>query len=481
MESKLTILGLTLATVVFYLLVNRIITERQHAATAARLNCQPPTRLRHRVPFGLDLLWELFKADRQKVVPDYLKERFARAGVSTFSYQNLNTTTIFTIDPKNLQAILSSQFQDFSLGTTRRANFLPFLGHGIFTEDGEAWERSRAMLRPHFSRSQISDLTLEEVHVQNIISVLPLDEFGWTAQVDLQVLFFRLTLDSATEFLWGKSVNSQSSTLGGNIKTSTLGGVVNEIQFGKAFDACSKSLANRARMNDAYWLLDGKEFKNNCKTTHQFVDHFVEIAMKEGLQDTSNGEKSTFLDSLLKQTSDRDTIRSELINILLAGRDTTAGFLGWLFHSLVRHQDVYSKLRDVILKDFGSYEHPKNFDLHKLKDCQYLQYCLNETLRLFPPVPANTRQALRDTTIPRGGGPDGMSKVFVHKNQQVNYTVYALHRRKDLWGSDADDFKPERWAGKKYGWEFLPFNGGPRICLGRKCRSEMFFSIQADD
>lgn len=78
------------------------------------------------------------------------------------------------------------------------------------------------------------------------------------------------------------------------------------------------------------------------------------------------------------------------------------------------------------------------------------------------------RQTLKDTTLPRGGGPDGKSKVFVRKDQQVNYTVYALHRMKDLWGSDEDEFKPERWMGRKLCWEYLPFNGGPRVCLGRE-------------
>lgn len=471
MESKFVIFGLACATFAFCVTVNKLIQDRKHAATAARLGCQPPPRLRHRVPFGLDLIYELFRADRKKVLPEYLKERFAHAGASTYSYQSLNTTAIFTIDPNNLQAILSTQFQDFSLGTTRRANFLPFLGHGIFTEDGDEWKQSRAMLRPHFVRSQISDLRLEETHVQSMIRALPLDESGWTAQVDLQALFFQLTLDLATSFLWGKSVNSQNTVLGGDTTTSSLGGAVDVIQFGKAFDTCSKWLANRARMHDAYWLLDGKEFRESCKITRRFVDHFVETAMRERSQNTTNEKKRTFLDSLLEQTSDRIKIRSELINILLAGRDTTAGLLGWLFYILVRHQDVYSKLRNIILEEFGSHEHPKEICLSKLNDCQYLQNCLNETLRLFPPVPANTRQAIRDTTIPRGGGPDGMGKVFVRKNQKVNYTVYALHRSKDLWGPDADAFKPERWAGRKCGWEYLPFNGGPRVCLGRTCHS----------
>lgn len=61
-----------------------------------------------------------------------------------------------------------------------------------------------------------------------------------------------------------------------------------------------------------------------------------------------------------------------------------------------------------------------------------------------------------------------MSPLYIKKNQEVNYTVHVMHRRKDIWGKDANEFRPERWEGKKVGWEFLPFNGGPRICLGQQ-------------
>lgn len=75
---------------------------------------------------------------------------------------------------------------------------------------------------------------------------------------------------------------------------------------------------------------------------------------------------------------------------------------------------------------------------------------------------------MRNTVLPRGGGADGLSPVFIPKGQRVDYTCYAMHRRKDLYGEDADAFRPERWGeGAGRGWEFLPFNGGPRICLGR--------------
>lgn len=67
-----------------------------------------------------------------------------------------------------------------------------------------------------------------------------------------------------------------------------------------------------------------------------------------------------------------------------------------------------------------------------------------------------------------GGGPEGKDPVFVPKGDIVVYTPYAMHRRKDFYGEDADDFKPERWETLRPGWEYLPFNGGPRICLGQQ-------------
>lgn len=74
------------------------------------------------------------------------------------------------------------------------------------------------------------------------------------------------------------------------------------------------------------------------------------------------------------------------------------------------------------------------------------------------------------TTLPTGGGEDGKSPILVRRGEAVGYCVYAMHRRKDLYGPDAEDFRPERWEGSSLnniGWGYLPFNGGPRVCLGQ--------------
>lgn len=76
--------------------------------------------------------------------------------------------------------------------------------------------------------------------------------------------------------------------------------------------------------------------------------------------------------------------------------------------------------------------------------------------------------ANKDTVLPVGGGPDGNSPLFVAKNNVVMYSVFAMHRREELFGPDALEFRPERWESLRPGWEYLPFNGGPRICPGQK-------------
>lgn len=83
-------------------------------------------------------------------------------------------------------------------------------------------------------------------------------------------------------------------------------------------------------------------------------------------------------------------------------------------------------------------------------------------------MPTNARYATKGTSLPCGGGTDGQSTVYIKKGRAVLYNVHMLHRREDVWGKDAGGFKPERWEARRSGWEYLPFNGGPRICIGQQ-------------
>ncbi|KAI1529187.1 CypX, Cytochrome P450 [Pyrenophora tritici-repentis] len=464
---------------IIYRIVASIITSHRHAANARRLGCLPAPKFNDQMPldiFNIRTAARISKADKERRVPQYIQSRVHNAcevegkTVSTFYANFMGSEGIFTVEPRNIQAILATQFKDFGLGELRNESFSPLLGRGIFSSDGEQWSHARALLRPQFARDQVGDLNLNEKHMQHMMRALPINSNGWTDVTDIQRLFFRLTLDSATEFLFGASVDSQLAALPG-YTSSKAPGPVSEGEFAVSFDQAQSTIAAGTRLGIGYWLTYDKQFKKNCKQCHTFIDFHVErvLSGKKTNQKTASGkEKYVFLDALAEATRDPAELRFQSISILLAGRDTTASLLSYVFMLLSQHTDIYQKLRAVVTQQFGTYSKPQNLSFEKLKSCNYLQWVMSETLRLYPVVPFDTRCALRDTTLPVGGGPDGTAPVYLKKGMHMDYSVYVMHRRKDLWGEDAGEFRPERFEGRKGGWEFLPFNGGPRICMGQQ-------------
>ncbi len=205
---------------------------------------------------------------------------------------------------------------------------------------------------------------------------------------------------------------------------------------------------------------------------HSFADAIIqEFTLQKSIdvekpaksENLSGKERYVFLHELMKQTQEPDRIRSELLNILLAGRDTTSSLLSNTWFTLARRPDLWARLRAEVDELHG--ERPT---YAQIKDIKYLRWVLNECLRLMPVVPANARVAVRDAVLPIGGGADGKDPAFVPKGSLVLYHLWTLHRRRDLFGEDADVFKPERWETLRPGWGYLPFNGGPRICVGQE-------------
>jgi cytochrome P450 len=277
-------------------------------------------------------------------------------------------------------------------------------------------------------------------------------------------LFYRLTMDSSTEFFFGESSHSLMAE-----QESA------EARFVGAFDRGQHYVGQRASMGPYYWLKTNAQFRKDCRTVHDWTDACVDRALRRYNERQKrdkgdiegDGGQYIFLDELIAQTQDRVALRSQLLNVLIAGRDTTAGLMSWVFLHLSRRPEYFQELRTALIDTFGTYEEPRDITFATLKACKPLQNLLKETLRLHPGVPTNIRQALKDTTLPTGGGPSGTLPLFVPKDSQVFYNVYWMHRDKTYWGDDADDFKPERWETVKPSCEYLPFNGGPRICLGQ--------------
>jgi len=308
---------------IYQIIVNVKRNNQLENELVSRHHCKDPVRLYYKWPLALDLLVEAFKADQAGAILGFFLSIVERTG-PTFEQILLGSRGIDTADPKNLEAVLSTQFEEFGLGA-RSDNFRALLGHGIFTQDGAPWRSSRDLLKPQFMETRskaFADIQEEVERFVLKIKALP------TGVVDLQPQFFRLTLDTTMAVLFGRSLGN-----------SRVRGRGDEIAFAKAFDHAQHQLARRGRLGDLYWLIDGKDFRQSCKTVHSFVDNIVAEALDEtqlGALGEGSTERYVFLKALISKTRDPIALRDQLVNVLLAGRDTTACLLSWTLY--VQHR-----------------------------------------------------------------------------------------------------------------------------------------------
>jgi cytochrome P450 len=233
----------------------------------------------------------------------------------------------------------------------------------------------------------------------------------------------------------------------------------------------------RARAGPLQQFVPLGSFRRGLKVINRLCETYIDRALRlsaaELASQTKADEGYTFLHELASFTRDRTVIRDQLVAILLAGRDTTAATLSWTLYELSRHPAAVRRLRDEILATVGPTRTPAYADL---KGMRYLQNIMNETLRLYPVVPFNVRLALRDCTLPRGGGPDGDQPVPVLKDTPIAYSTIIMQRCANLYpptGGEGlappDKWSPERWqTWQPRPWQYIPFNGGPRICIGQQ-------------
>jgi cytochrome P450 len=206
---------------------------------------------------------------------------------------------------------------DWGFGKRREITF-PMFGDGIFTQEGPAWKHSRELLRPQFLHCQYDDMTVFGEAVEDLFNALP--EKG---VVDLQPWFYKLTLDTTTAFLFGESVRSLLEF----DKEGT--DKVGEENFAGAFNTAQGYIQSRFRLGEFYWLAGGKKFQDCCRLVNKFADQLIDRNVNRGGKEEGSG-RYVFLDTVAENVPDRDALRGQTVNILAAGRDTTATLLSWL-------------------------------------------------------------------------------------------------------------------------------------------------------
>lgn len=206
----------------------------------------------------------------------------------------------------DLKAIL-----DFHLGPRNKA-MMAMIGEGIFTQDGPAWKHSRELLRRQFVRMQYQNLEGFREHVENLVDAVG----NAPGLVDLQPYFYRLTLNTTIAMILGQSVDSFNHEIGD--------------LFSKAFNKASLVTATRVRLGDLYFIYAPKGFFTACKTVKQYTDQFVKDALQQDRGNAETSDRYTFLNDLQKEHQDVSLVRDQVINVLIAGRDTTAATMSYV-------------------------------------------------------------------------------------------------------------------------------------------------------
>ncbi|TFK72863.1 cytochrome P450 [Pluteus cervinus] len=427
---------------------------------------------------GLNILKMLVKQS-EVLYPSNLYGDLPEKYGTFFHIRLMLQDTIVTMEPSHIKAVLALQFDNFQKGPVFTKNFRPLLGNGIFNADGDIWKFHRGLTRPFFARNRITDFDIFERHANKAISITRA-RLREGQPVDFQDMIGRFTLDVASAFLLGKEMDSLSLPLpyptSGSSKSSPIVNTNSHIaeSFVQSFSLVPK-ISSMRHLNGGVWPLlemwDDK-LKPHMDVINNFVEPVIQSAMerKKGGVEKGEEESLTLLDELVRQTDDQTLIRDETINMLVAGKDTTAGTLSFVVYMLSEHPQFLEKLRQEVLDMVGPDRTPTYDDVKEMK---FLRAVINESLRLYPTVPFDSRWAVKETTFPPitpGGKP-----LFIPAGATIMYSVAYMHRRKDLWGPDALEFDPDRFIDsrvQKYlvpnPYIFLPFNAGPRICIGQQ-------------
>ncbi|KAF9928677.1 hypothetical protein FBU30_002198 [Linnemannia zychae] len=358
------------------------------------------------------------------------------------------------LDPEMIDHMLRINFWAYEKGPFLRTQLGPLVGGGIFGADGHQWKWQRKLASHIFNvksfRTYTSSVFCKE-------GGLVIDYLNTKADkgeiVDLQDVFYKYTLDSFGEIAFGQSFGC-------------LDRPGDEVPFAMAFDRLNQTLSERFITPMFKFISWWKGHPDNIVRDSKIVSDFTYEVIRKRREEGADKDHKDLMQLFLEASDENgepltdEMLKDTMNNFILAGRDTTAQALSWMFYLIHRNsadKTILSRLREeteqVLHGTLPTYE--------STKQQKFAEACFYEALRLYPSVPKNIKTCVEDDVLPGG--------YRVYKGDKIGWSSYAMGRSTSIWGPDAKQYKPERWlTGEKPSQsKFISFHHGPRTCLGQ--------------
>lgn len=347
---------------------------------------------------------------------------------------------ISTSEPDFMRHVLQQNHRNYKKGRSYDVLKL-VLGNGLVTSNGKFWQKQRRLAQPAFHKKNLEDLFnvmgataaeyFEELETKRGTEIdIAREMMAVTAKIALKSLFS----DNTEEDL---NAVYDSMTAAQRYVADILNNPLSRITF--QLNGRKKQFKkDMTVLNDVVL----KAIANRRKSKEKHPD-LLQMMMDATYEDSN------------EQMNDQQ-LMDEMITMFSAGHETSANALAWTLHLLAQHPEIVAKMRAEIQTVVGD----KLPGFQDIRQLTYIRQVIDEGMRLYPPVWGVSRTALDD---------DEYRGIKIKKDDVVFCLIYNAHRREDLY-ENATEFNPDRFTPEKTKampkMSYLPFGGGPRLCIG---------------
>jgi cytochrome P450 len=351
---------------------------------------------------------------------------------------------ILTTDPDFIQHILQKNNKNYRKSEVHFDKIQHFLGRGLLTSEGPYWLQQRRLIQPGFHKKRLEDL----LGLMDKVAIEVLDELDEAIQIQPQVDMYEkmleITFRIIANSIFGQDLGQEQLARLSDSITQLQEFIVRQIRqpyYNTWFKLSGKVKEHEVLRDEADAIIH-HYIEERRKSKEQHSD-LLQMLMEARYEDTGEG------------MTDQQLI-DEVKILFVAGHDTSSNALAWTWYLLGLHPEALEKVRKEVDQIIG--EEQPSFE--KIMQLEYTQQVIEESMRLYPPAWTTNRVA---------AGDDEFKGIKIKKGTTFATYIYGVHHSPELW-EDPEAFRPERFSKeekkKHHPYAFIPFGGGPRLCIG---------------